>query len=92
LGLLEHSRFAATAIELQPGDGFLLYTDGLYGGSKTGRDRLTPERLRALLNGVEGDAQTLLRSVMDRVAPGAGDTLPDDLAAVAVRRGPVGPS
>src|SRR5215471_15229024 len=92
LGLLEHSRFAETAIELQPGDGFLLYTDGLYGGSKTGRDRTTPERLRALLSGAEGDAQTLLRSVMDLVAPGAGDTLPDDLAAIAVRRGPVGSS
>ena len=35
LGLLEHSQFASRrAIELRPGDGFLLYTDGLYGAPK----------------------------------------------------------
>ncbi len=86
LGLLEHSEFVVTAIELRPGDGFLLYTDGLYGDSKKESGRWTPARLQALIAGGEENAQALLRKVIERAAPDAGGTLPDDLAAVAVLR------
>ncbi len=86
LGLLERTHFAESAIELQPGDGFLLYTDGLYGSSKAEAERWTPERLRASLTGEEPNAQALLTRLMQRIAPAEGDSLPDDLAAVAVRR------
>jgi sigma-B regulation protein RsbU (phosphoserine phosphatase) len=85
LGLLEHSQFAETSIELRPGDGFLLYTDGLYGASKKSV-RWTPARLQALIAGDEASAQALLSKVIERAAPDAGGTLPDDLAAVAVLR------
>lgn len=87
LGLLEHSQFAETTIELRPGDGFLLYTDGLYGASKKENERWTPARLQALIAGDETGAQALLSKVMARAVPAAGETLPDDLAAVAVLRG-----
>ncbi len=86
LGLLEHSPFAETAIELQPGDGFLLYTDGLYGSSKKESERWSPARLQALIAADETSAEGLLRKVIERVAPDAGEALPDDLAAVAVLR------
>ena len=86
LGLLEHSQFTETTIELRPGDGFLLYTDGLYGASKKESTRWTPARLQALIEGSESSAQALLGKVIERAAPGAGDLLPDDLAAVAVLR------
>jgi phosphoserine phosphatase RsbU/P len=85
LGLLEHSQFAETSIELRPGDGFLLYTDGLYGASKKSV-RWTPARLQALIAGDEASAQALLNKVIERAAPDAGGTLPDDLAAVGVLR------
>jgi sigma-B regulation protein RsbU (phosphoserine phosphatase) len=85
LGLLEHSQFAETSIELRPGDGFLLYTDGLYGASKKSV-RWTPARLQALIAGDEASAQALLSKVIERAAPDAGGTLPDDLAAVGVLR------
>jgi sigma-B regulation protein RsbU (phosphoserine phosphatase) len=86
LGLLEHSQFAETAIELRPGDGFLLYTDGLYGASKEESERWTPARLQVLIEGDETSAQALLSKVIERAAPDAGEALPDDLAAVAVLR------
>jgi len=85
LGLLEHSQFAETSIELRPGDGFLLYTDGLYGASKKSV-RWTTARLQALIAGDEASAQALLSKVIERAAPDAGGTLPDDLAAVGVLR------
>ncbi len=90
LGLLEHSHFAETAIELRPGDGFLLYTDGLYGASKKDSERWSPARLQALIGENETGAQELLRKVIEGAAPDPGETLPDDLAAVAVMRKVVG--
>ncbi len=86
LGLLEHSQFAETAIELRPGDGFLLYTDGLYGASKNETERWTPARLQALIAEDEVSAEGMLRKVIDRTAPDAGQALEDDLAAIAVLR------
>jgi phosphoserine phosphatase RsbU/P len=86
LGLLEHSQFPETAIDLRPGDGFLLYTDGLYGPSKGKSERWTPARLRALIAGDEANAQALLSRTMERAAPESGGSLADDLAAVAVLR------
>ncbi len=86
LGLLERSHFEETALQLEPGDGFLLYTDGLYGSSNNETERWTPERLRASLHGQASNAQALLDEVVGRVVPESGDPLHDDVAAVAVRR------
>ena len=87
LGLLESSHFEETTIALQPGDGFLLYTDGLYGASKLEAERWTPERLQVLMTGDHPSAQALLRHVIERAAPNNGEPLADDLAALVVRRG-----
>jgi sigma-B regulation protein RsbU (phosphoserine phosphatase) len=87
LGLLERTHFEEVAIALQPGDGFLLYTDGLYGSWKAEAERWTPERLRELLSERDASAQALLDRILRQAAPDRGDPLPDDLAAVAVRRG-----
>jgi phosphoserine phosphatase RsbU/P len=86
LGLLEHSQFVETAIELGTGDGFLLYTDGLYGTSKGKREHWTEARLPALIAGDAANAQTLLSNAIERAAPAPGESLADDLAAVAVLR------
>jgi serine phosphatase RsbU (regulator of sigma subunit) len=86
LGLLERSEFTATPIALAPEDGFLLYTDGLYGSSKSEGNRWTPEHLRVAISGGRDTAQNLLRRLLERVLPNEGALLPDDLAAVAVRR------
>lgn len=86
LGLLERSEFIETAFVLEKGDGFLLYTDGLYGAATNESARWTPERLRTTLGpGVRG-AQAMLARVIQQIAPDDGVSLPDDLAAVAVQR------
>ena len=86
LGLLERSHFAESTIQLQPGDGFLLYTDGLYGSAKGDGERGSPEQLRTQIARGEGSAQALLSRVIQRATPAGGSPLPDDLAAIAALR------
>jgi phosphoserine phosphatase RsbU/P len=86
LGLAELPQFAETSIELGHGDGFLLYTDGLF-GSNDKRRRLTPERLGEFIDSSALSAEALLRGVLRASPPVDGATqLPDDLAAIAVLR------
>ena len=87
LGLIEHPRFTETIVDLNLGDAFLLYTDGLFGAAKGDRGRLTPERLAKMLDHSATSADALLRGILNQAAPDDGkDTLPDDMAALAVRR------
>ena len=87
LGLIEHPEFTETVIGFETGDAFLLYTDGLFGSAKDERRRLTPQRLEKMLDHSAPNAEALLKGILTQVAPdNAGDALPDDLAALAVRR------
>src|SRR5256886_5388871 len=49
LGLIARSEFVETALDFEPGDAFLLYTDGLFGSSENGRHRVTPQQLEKML-------------------------------------------
>jgi sigma-B regulation protein RsbU (phosphoserine phosphatase) len=87
LGLLERSDFTETQIELEPGDAFLLYTDGIYGAGRDENTRSSANRLAELLQPLAENAQALLNRVVDQTAPADdGKPAPDDIAAVAVRR------
>jgi phosphoserine phosphatase RsbU/P len=87
LGLIEHPEFTETIVNLDAGDAFLLYTDGLFGSTKGKRGRLTPARLEKMLDRSAPDAEALLKGILDQAAPdNDGDPLPDDVAAVMVRR------
>ena len=87
LGLIEHPKFTETIVDLDSGDAFLLYTDGLFGAARGERLRLTPERLEKMLDHSAPNAEALLRGILNQAAPENGkDALPDDMAAVAVRR------
>ena len=87
LGLIEHPRFTETIVDLNLGDAFLLYTDGLFGAAKGDGARLTPEQLAKMLNRSAPSADALLRGILNQAVPDNGkDTLPDDMAALAVRR------
>src|SRR6266699_5486220 len=44
LGLVEHPELTETLVDLEPGDTFLLYTDGLFGSSKSKQPGLSPKR------------------------------------------------
>jgi serine phosphatase RsbU (regulator of sigma subunit) len=87
LGLIERSEFVETALDFEPGDAFLLYTDGLFGSSKNEERRLTPQELEKMLDHSAPNAEVLLERILERATPNnAEDSLSDDMTALAVRR------
>jgi len=87
LGLIEHPEFTETIVDLDSGDAFLLYTDGLFGAAKGERLRLTPKRLEKMLDHSAPNAEALLKGILNQAVPeNSNDSLPDDVAALAVRR------
>jgi serine phosphatase RsbU (regulator of sigma subunit) len=87
LGLLERSEFIETSVDLEPGDAFFLYTDGIYGSAHEENPRLSSSRLAEMLQPPGENAQALLDRVIDQAAiHDNGKVPPDDVAAIAVRR------
>src|SRR5207247_10757076 len=87
LGVIDQPEFAETGIDLQPGDAFLLYTDGLFRWAKDERRRLTPQQIEKMLGHSAPTADALLAAVLVNTAPDtAVKTSPDDMTVLAVRR------
>src|SRR5436189_1404451 len=87
LGLAQRPEFVETALEFEPGDAFLLYTDGLFGSSENGQQRVTPQQLEKMLDHSAPTAEVLLKRILERVTPNNPDhSLSDDMTALAVRR------
>ena len=87
LGMIKRSAFTETVIDLEPGDAFLLYTDGLLRWTKDERHRVTPGHLEKILDHSAPSAEALLKRIVAQTAPdNSAKTAPDDVAAIAVRR------
>ncbi|HKQ37561.1 MAG TPA: SpoIIE family protein phosphatase [Verrucomicrobiae bacterium] len=87
LGLIKRAAFTETAIDLEPGDAFLLYTDGLFRWTKDERHPMTPRQLEKVLDHSAPSAEALLKRIVAKTAPeNSAKTAPDDVAAIAVRR------
>ena len=87
LGLAESSHFVKTEIELDRGDAFLLYTDGLIGAGDKKERRFTPERLGREIDTSANSAEPILAKILRATASADGpDHRPDDVAAVLVLR------
>ena len=87
LGLIKRAAFNETPVGLEPGDAFLLYTDGLFWWSKDERHRVTPEQFEKVLDHPAPSADALLKRIVAQTAPkNSAKTAPDDVAAIAVRR------
>jgi sigma-B regulation protein RsbU (phosphoserine phosphatase) len=87
LGLMEDARFHESTVELGCGDTFVLYTDGFFGTANGTKLRLNPEHLANMLDPSAPSADAMLTTLLNRVTTDAGQyPLPDDVAAVAVRR------
>ena len=86
LGLVEEVQFSETVLELNPGDAFILYTDGLLGPAKNGRPRSTPTQLAGMINPFAPSADALLDLMLKAATPETSESPPDDIAAVVVRR------
>jgi phosphoserine phosphatase RsbU/P len=86
LGLVEQSNFTETALELNPGDAFTLYTDGLFGAAKNGGQPSTPTQLAGMINPFATSAEALLELMLKAAARDVAESRPDDVAALVVRR------
>jgi phosphoserine phosphatase RsbU/P len=87
LGLIKRAAFTETTIDLEPGDAFLLYTDGLLRWTKDERHRVTPGQLERVLDHSAPSAEALLKRILAQTGPeNSAKTAPDDVAAIAVRR------
>ena len=86
LGLMEKSQFAETKLELNPGDAFTLYTDGLFGTAVTGRFRSTPTQLAGMINPFAASADALLQLMLTTAGRDSDESQTDDVAAIVVRR------
>jgi len=86
LGLVEESQFSEIALELNRGDAFTLYTDGLFGATKNGQPRSSPTQLAGLINPFTTSANALLELMLKAAAREASEMASDDVAAVVVRR------
>src|SRR2546423_12279617 len=87
LGLLERSDFIETNVDLEPGDAFLLYTDGIYGSGHGENPQISAKRLAEMLQPMAESVQALLDRVVDCTGTrDNGQEPPDDAAAIAVPR------
>src|SRR5215475_4902906 len=87
LGLIKRAAFTETAIDLEPGDAFLLYTDGLFRWTKDKRHQVTPGQLEKVLDHSAPTAEALLKRIVAQTIPeNSANSAPDDVAAIAVRR------
>src|SRR5512132_1691775 len=87
LGLIKRPAFTETPITVEPGDAFLLYTDGLFRWTKDVRHRVTPGQLEKVLDHSAPTAEALLKRIVAQTTPeNSAKTAPDDVAALAVRR------
>jgi sigma-B regulation protein RsbU (phosphoserine phosphatase) len=87
LGVIDQPEFTETAINLQPGDAFVLYTDGLFRWAKDEQRRLTPQQIEKMLGHPAPTADALLKAVLVNTAPDtAVKTSPDDMTVLVLRR------
>jgi len=87
LGFLPGFQFQSQMITLKPGDGLLLYTDGITEAMNTARDQYTEARLRATLTAMIGAApRDLVQAVWNDVKGFIAEApQSDDIAMLAVR-------
>ena len=87
LGLIKRAAFTEITIDLEPGDAFLLYTDGLFRWTKDKRHQMTPGQLEKVLDHSAPTAEAFLKRIVAQTIPqNSAMTAPDDVAAIAVRR------
>jgi phosphoserine phosphatase RsbU/P len=82
LGLMD-SDYSEVEVQLEPGDGVLLYSDGLLEATNSNGEEFGMSRLKQSFQHPDASAQSMLKDVKQFAH---GGTLADDATAVALRR------
>ena len=88
LGVFEDLPYTSQTLQLQPGDTFVLYTDGVTEAFGAGETFYGEDRLEKLLNGISQDlpASAWVSEIMEDVARFAkGEEQSDDITVLALR-------
>jgi sigma-B regulation protein RsbU (phosphoserine phosphatase) len=90
LGIVAEPEISEERVLLGPGDALVLYTDGVVEASPTD-EALAPERLAALLSGLDGlDAGAIAHAIERKALEVQDGRLRDDVAVVVLRVRPGG--
>ncbi|HYO00116.1 MAG TPA: SpoIIE family protein phosphatase [Actinomycetota bacterium] len=84
LGDFENPKVHDTELVLEPGDGLVIYTDGVTEGRGTG-DYFGEERLEAAVEAYAGSARTLTDGILSEVLQFQAGLPRDDIVVVAVQ-------
>jgi phosphoserine phosphatase RsbU/P len=82
LGLMD-SDYSEVEVQLEPGDGVLLYSDGLLEATNSNGEEFGISGLKQAFQHPDASAQSMLKDVKQFAH---GGTLADDATAVALRR------
>ncbi len=86
LGILDEVEFDEHAIQLEPGDMILLYTDGVTEAKNQNKEMFTLDRLEKLVNYPRSHPQILIEEIVEKVKEFSGPIQQhDDITLLAVR-------
>jgi len=87
VGIIARQECGEETTQLDAGEAILLYTDGLYSMTDETGARMSPKQAPGLLPSEAISAQDFLNDTINEVLRHSqGEPLPDDLAAVALRK------
>lgn len=87
VGAFRALRLSETSLELGPGDGLVLYTDGVTDAAAADGERFGAERFAELIRVTcPTGAARAVETIMGSVAAWEGDVPADDLALLVIRR------
>jgi|tagenome__1003787_1003787.scaffolds.fasta_scaffold20883933_2 sigma-B regulation protein RsbU (phosphoserine phosphatase) len=87
VGMIEQARYTTERVQLEPGDGIFLYTDGVTEAEDVIENQFGEERVEALLSELKGQTvEEIIRASFRDVATfTAGAAQSDDITAMALR-------
>jgi sigma-B regulation protein RsbU (phosphoserine phosphatase) len=87
VGMVEQARYTTERIQMQPGDGIFLYTDGVSEAEDIAENQFGEERVEALLEEMKGQSlEEIIRAVFRNIGTfAAGAPQHDDITGMAMR-------
>src|SRR4051795_5204506 len=87
VGMIEQARYTTERVQLEPGDGIFLYTDGVSEAEDVAENQFGEDRVEALLSELKGQTvEEIIRASFRDVATfTAGAAQSDDITAMALR-------